>query len=155
MVWAYLWENWYSWSHFIHWARCTSPNIIIHKTTMFIESHWRILKRDHLYKFTRPRLDLLCYIIISKVIPRQLDRYNLLCHDRDLPSWRKDFKAEWKKLALKTIHNWDKYITDQQKWVCSCPYFLTNRFFLCKHLVIPMGKMNNIFFKMVCLILSL
>ena len=120
---------------------------------MFIESHWRILKRDHLYKFTRPRLDLLCYIIISKVIPRQLDRYNLLCHDRDLPSWRKDFKAEWKKLALKTIHNWDKYITDQQKWVCSCPYFLTNRFFLCKHLVAPMSKMSNVFFKMVCLIL--
>jgi hypothetical protein len=39
LVWAYLWENWYSWSHFIYWARCSSPNIIIHKTTMFIESH--------------------------------------------------------------------------------------------------------------------
>ena len=115
IVWAYLWENWYFWSHFIHWARCTSPNIIIHKTTMFIESHWKILKRDYLYKFTRPRLDLLCYIIISKVVPQQLDRYHLLCYGRDLPSWRKDFKAEWKKLASRTIHNWDKYITDQQK----------------------------------------
>jgi hypothetical protein len=36
--------------------------LIVHKTTMFIESHWRmILKRDCLYIFSRPRLDLLYY----------------------------------------------------------------------------------------------
>jgi hypothetical protein len=82
---------------------------------MFIESHWRVLKRDHLYKFSRPRLDLLCHIIINKVVPQQLDRYHLLCCGRELPSWRKDFKAEWKRLALKTVSNWDKYVTDRQK----------------------------------------
>src|ERR1044072_186923 len=152
IIWAYLWENWYSWSQFILWARCSSFDIKIHKTTMFIESHWRILKRDYLYKFSRPRLDLLCYIIVDKVVLQQLDRYHLLCFGRELPSWRKDFKAEWRKLALKTVHNWDKYITDQQKWICSCPYFLTNRFFLCKHLVVPKGRMENLFFKTVCFI---
>jgi hypothetical protein len=133
-------------------VHCSSLNIIIYKTTIFIESHWRILKCDHLYKFSQLRLDLLCYVIIGKVVPQQLDRYHLLCYDRELPLWKKDFKAEWKKLASKTIHNWDKYITDQQKWICSCLYFLTNRFFICKHLVALMGKMNNMFFKMVCLI---
>jgi hypothetical protein len=150
MVWAYLWENWYSWPHFILWARCSSPDIIVYKTTMFIESHWRVLKRDHLYKFARPKLDLLCYVIICKVVPQQLDRYYLLCHGRELPSWRKDFKANWRQLASKTVINWDKYMTDRQQWICSCPYFLINRFFLCKHLVVPMGKMENIFFKLVC-----
>ncbi len=69
MVWAYLWENWYNWSQFCYWMHCSSPEINIYKTTMLIESYWRILKCDHLYKFARPRLDLLCFIITVKVIP--------------------------------------------------------------------------------------
>jgi hypothetical protein len=116
---------------------------------MLIESHWRILKRDHLYKFARPRLDLLCFVITVKVVPQQLDRYYLLCNGREQPSWRKDFKTQWRSLVSRTIQNREKYITDQQKWICSCPYFLTNRFLLCKHLVVPMGRMENIFFKKV------
>ncbi|RIA86925.1 hypothetical protein C1645_828521 [Glomus cerebriforme] len=66
----------YSWPHFILWACCSSPGILIYKTTMFIESHWRILKRDYLYKFARPRLDLLCYVIVCKV--RRNEIYPLL-----------------------------------------------------------------------------
>ena len=116
---------------------------------MLIESHWRILKCDHLYKFACPRLDLLCFIITVKVIPQQLDHYYLLYNECELPSWHKDFKIQWRSLVSKTVQNKEKYITDQQKWICSCPYFLTNYFLLCKHLVTPMGKMKNIFFKKV------
>jgi hypothetical protein len=151
MEWAYLWDNWYNWSQFCLWARCTFSEIIVHKTTMLIESHWRTLKRDHLYKFARPRLDLLCFIITDKVVSQQLERYYLLCNGREQPSWRKDFKSEWRSLTSKMVQNREKYLTDQHKWICSCPYFLVNRFLLCKHLVAPMGRMENAFFKKVSL----
>jgi len=87
MEWAYLWENWYNWSQFCFWARCSFSEIIVYKTTMLIESHWRTLKRDHLYKFARPRLDLLCFVITDKVVPQQLEHYYLLCNGREQPSW--------------------------------------------------------------------
>ncbi|SRR6266542_3667809 len=67
VVWAYLWENWYNWLQFCLWARCSFSEIIVYKTTMLIESHWRTLKHDHLYKIARPRLGLLCFIITIKV----------------------------------------------------------------------------------------
>ena len=34
-----------------------------------------------IYKFAHPRLDLLCFIIIGKVVPQQLD----CCNERELP----------------------------------------------------------------------
>ncbi|KAG2228354.1 hypothetical protein INT45_011146 [Circinella minor] len=42
------------------WARCTTGNCIpIAKTTMLIEAHWKVLKRNHLYHYNRARLVLL------------------------------------------------------------------------------------------------
>ena len=38
-------------------------------------------------------------------------------------------------MSKKQISQSTNYITDSEKWICSCPYFLTNRFFLCKHLI--------------------
>lgn len=67
MVWAYLWCEWYTPKQWVLWARSSFEEIGILRTTMVIESHWRLLKRDYLYKFNRPRLDLLCFIIIKKV----------------------------------------------------------------------------------------
>ena len=48
-------------------------------------------------------------------------------------SWRKDFKKEQITLEKRDIKG--NYITDTEKWICNCPSFLLNRFFLCKHLV--------------------
>jgi len=64
--------------------------------------------------------------------------------------WRKEFKTEWNKLTTHSIKNVQKYLTDHQNWTCSCPYFLKNRFLLCKHLVNPLGKMDASFFRKVC-----
>jgi hypothetical protein len=66
-AWAYLWNEWYSPSQWTLWARSTNNEISVLRTTMVIESHWRMIKRDHLYKFNRPRLDLLCFVIVQKV----------------------------------------------------------------------------------------
>ena len=42
------------------------------------------------------------------------------------------------------------YLTDSEKWICSCPYFLTNRFFICKHLInIVKENISPKFFKKV------
>ena len=55
-----------------------------------------------------------------------------------MASWRKDYKAEWKKLAARLELNPEairRYHANPQLWVCGCPAFLESRFLLCKHLV--------------------
>ncbi|CAG8693352.1 12159_t:CDS:2, partial [Ambispora leptoticha] len=112
-------------------------------------SNWRILKRDFLYKFNRPRLDILCYVITNRMLPKLMHRYDLLVAERIRPSWQKDFANEWKRLASREIKNSNKYLTDYTHWICSCPMFLKNRFALCKHLVSPLGNMEHSFFNKV------
>ncbi|KAI9243341.1 hypothetical protein BDA99DRAFT_449198, partial [Phascolomyces articulosus] len=62
-AWAYLYNRWYKESWWNTWARSTRTAIPIIKTTMMIESQWRILKRDFLVNSIRPRLDYLVWII--------------------------------------------------------------------------------------------
>ncbi|KAJ7721079.1 hypothetical protein DFH07DRAFT_691115, partial [Mycena maculata] len=76
-VWAYLWENWYRRSRWELWARCAHPEILVLKTTMILESHWRRIKHDFLHHFHMPRCDLLVWILVTKLAPcyyRKLDR---------------------------------------------------------------------------------
>jgi hypothetical protein len=68
--------------------------------------------------------------------------------------WRKEFQKEWRTLAARTINSSNKHFTNAEKWICSCPYFAGNRFFLCKHLVIPM-KQTKSFFQNVCILIAL
>ncbi|KAJ7472293.1 hypothetical protein B0H11DRAFT_1729696 [Mycena galericulata] len=67
---------------------------------------------------------------------------------RELPSWRKDFKAEWKKCRETpiTLPLNEKYRPDLYRWVCTCPYFFKSRFLLCKHLVQAVHPVDPIFF---------
>ncbi|CAG8765666.1 17006_t:CDS:1, partial [Racocetra fulgida] len=64
---------------------------------------------------------LIIYIIVTKVILHQIDRLQLLRNNRCMTRWREDFQLEWKKLAVKTISNNPKWITNLSNWVCSCP----------------------------------
>ncbi|GBB87485.1 hypothetical protein RclHR1_13980003 [Rhizophagus clarus] len=51
-LWSYMWREWYSDSHWFLWMRAGyDSKISILKTTMFVEAHWKVLKRDFLYKF--------------------------------------------------------------------------------------------------------
>ena len=43
--------------------------------------------------------------------------------------------------------NFDIYNTSIERWVCGCPYFLTNRFMICKHLVNLYGLIDAQDFK--------
>ncbi|KAK7456463.1 hypothetical protein VKT23_010712 [Stygiomarasmius scandens] len=100
-VWAYLWENWYRPGRWDLWARSTVEEIPRLKTTMIMESHWRRIKEDFLHHFHKPRLDLLVWILVVKLAPSYYRRLDLLLHPvgryRDLCSWRKAFKREWRR----------------------------------------------------------
>ena len=102
---------------------------------------WRRIKRDFLHHFHKPRLDLLVWVLVTKLAPSYYRKLGQLTNNkgryRELPSWRKAFKCEWKKCAKTpiTLPLNDKYRPDVRRWVCTCPYFATSRFLLCKHLI--------------------
>ncbi|KAJ6470299.1 hypothetical protein DFH09DRAFT_954863 [Mycena vulgaris] len=99
-VWAYLWENWYRRGRWELWARAEHPEIPRLKTTMMVESHWRRIKKDFLHHFHKPRLDLLVWILVTKLAPNYYRRLDIMLNAtgrfRDQPSWRKAFKAQWR-----------------------------------------------------------
>ena len=134
-VWAYMWCNWYQFNLWILWARAATPDrICIFKTTMLMESHWKVIKRNYLPRFFRPRLNLVIFIIITRLIPHNEIMYDKYQKGREKVAWRKDFKKHWKNLATKEISG-ELYYTNTDQWICSCLAFLKDRFFLCKHLV--------------------
>ena len=69
-LWAYLYVNWYKTDQWVLWARSANPNEIpVLKTTMIVESHWRRIKRDYLWRYNRPRIDLVTWVLLSSVLP--------------------------------------------------------------------------------------
>lgn len=60
---------------------------------------------DYLHHFHKPRVDLLVWILVTKLAPTYYRKLDLAMTDigrfRELPAWRKSFKKEWKR-ALKT-----------------------------------------------------
>ena len=65
-LWAYLFVNWYAPEQWKLWVRSVNPDSLpVLKTTMITESHWRKIKHDYLHRFNRPRIDLVCWVIVS------------------------------------------------------------------------------------------
>ncbi len=110
---------------------------------MMIEAHWKVLKRDHLYRFHRARLDMITWIIIDKMVPQQISKWNRSISSRREPlGWERQFVKEWNKHSRKTrnVEAEIQYSTDLINWICGCPGFKLNRFLLCKHLVLKDGR---------------
>ena len=62
---------------------------------MFVESHWKVLKRDFLYKFFHPRLDLVVFIIMEQVVPHSQRKFEqIFVAKREKANWRKTFKKK-------------------------------------------------------------
>ena len=53
-LWSYMWREWYNDDRWLLWARAAHHELSILKMTMFVEGHWKVLKRNFLYKFFRP-----------------------------------------------------------------------------------------------------
>jgi hypothetical protein len=118
------------------------------------QSSWRRIKKDFLHHFHMPRVDLLVWILVTKLSPhyyRKLDHViNNHGRYRELPTWRKEFKREWKRAAKTPISSeltlTDKYKPDAWRWVCTCRHFVKSRFLVCKHLVQAIEPVPPIFF---------
>ncbi|RGB24882.1 hypothetical protein C1646_632596 [Rhizophagus diaphanus] len=111
LLWQYLWTEWYCESKWSLWARSPCEGMIsVLKTTMFIEGHWKTIKRDFLYKFFRPRMDLVAFILMKQAVVHQLRKLQQIYNKREKPDWVKDFKSKWKSLSKQPISN--EYITD-------------------------------------------
>lgn len=148
-LWAYLYVNWYSPEQWELWARSTnSESLPVLKTTMIIESHWRRIKHDYLHRFNRPRIDLVTWVLVSRVVPSATHRMKAIMnkdHRNATAAWRKPFKQEWKRLqscevdpqSLLSNH------TSPSKWTCACKVFLLSRFLLCKHIICCFEKMPD------------
>jgi hypothetical protein len=62
---------------------------------MFVEAHWKVLKCDFLYKFFRPCLDLVVFVIMEQLIPLQQRKFEqIFLAGREKAEWRKVFKRE-------------------------------------------------------------
>lgn len=140
-LWPYCWIIWYrptQWK--LRAMSACETEIPVLKTTIIVVPHWRVVKHDYLHRFNRPRVDLVAWILSSRMIPRSvktmhaiLDKYTRKARS----SWRKLFKPKWKKLgnhAVSPEKLWH-YHTDPHLWSCTCPSFLLGRFNICKHVV--------------------
>jgi hypothetical protein len=110
------------------------------------------VKEDYLNHFNLPRLDLLAWVLIMKLVPTYYRKLEVMLNDigrfRELPRWRKDFKSEWKK-AMKTPITMplnERYRPDTKRFVCTCPRFVMSRFLICKHLIQQFHPVNPHFF---------
>jgi hypothetical protein len=110
------------------------------------------VKGDYLYHFSLPRLDLLAWVLITKLVPTYYQKLEVMLNDighfHELPKWRRDFKAEWIK-AMKTpimMPMNERYCPDIKHFVCTCLQFIVSRFLLCKHLVQQFHPVNPRFF---------
>jgi hypothetical protein len=140
-LWAYLFINWYCPEQWKLWARAANPTEIpTVKTTMIVESHWRTLKHDYLHRFNRPRIDLVVWILTSRVLPDTVHRMMAISSGQFRifkARWREAFKKQWRKDACKAVDpdKLKKYRTNPIDWVCACKAFLHSRFLICKHII--------------------
>ena len=125
-LWNYLFFSWYTKNRWNLWARSTNPTIPFGKTNMIIEAHWKVVKHDYLYRFNRPRIDYVVFVLCEKVASAQTTRLHQLANGRVSPYWWENFKRAWKRCAIENIavHVEERYYSDVDKWICSCPAFL-------------------------------
>lgn len=139
-AWVYLYTSWYSPDSWRNWARSSAPTAIpLSNTTMLIEAHWKVLKRNHLYHFNRAHLDLLVFIIMERHCRDLVIKFdNFVVHRHEPSSWERNFTLEWRK-ALNASNEHPatnaRYHPSIDNWVCGCQAYFNNQYLICKHLV--------------------
>ncbi|KAJ9111276.1 hypothetical protein QFC22_006576 [Naganishia vaughanmartiniae] len=85
-VWAYMWNRWYTPDQWKLWARAAGIEVPRIRTTMMVESLWKVIKRKYLIDFRRPRLDLAIHLIITNALPGILIALERLSVPAEQPS---------------------------------------------------------------------
>ena len=110
------------------------------------------MKEDYLHHFSLPRLDLLAWVLVTKLAPTYYRKLEVMLNDIgrfcELAKWRKDFKFDWMKVMRTEIMQPmnEKYRPDTTKFLCTCPQFVVSRFLLCKHIVQQFHPVDPRFF---------
>lgn len=111
---------------------------------MFVESHWSVLKREHMRRFNQARLDLLLWMITNRHCgDPQLKFDRQIIGVSEVPRWEQKFVAQWNEHIQKFFvpgRGPRVYGTSLASWVCGCPDFLGGQFLVCKHLVAHQAK---------------
>jgi hypothetical protein len=71
-AWEYLWKNWYRPDRWTVWARAISPKLPIIHSNGIVESLWSVLKKQHLRKYNRPKMEFLVSIIMDEYLPKRI-----------------------------------------------------------------------------------
>jgi len=137
-IWTYFWSEWYCERQWQRWARSANLSIPVLKTTMILESHWRVLKHDFLHQYNRPRMDLVVHCMVAELLPVMNQKLRFLMtgnYRMYHANWRKLFKRDWQHCRRGKLGDANVHYTDNINWVCSCPQFIFSRFLMCNHLV--------------------
>ena len=132
-IYSYLHANWYTWDRYVLWGRRNSTQIAFTKTTMTIEAHWSVVKRQYLVHNNRPRIDFVLYILEQRLMPKVEADFKLLAQGLKKPKWWGEFTKEWVQASNKALNG--SYETNTTTWTCSCPAYMRSRFLICKHLI--------------------
>ncbi|RGB22410.1 hypothetical protein C1646_776135 [Rhizophagus diaphanus] len=137
-LWGYLWVNWYNKKDWKLFACSAYSSVIpLARTTMITESHWRVLKYNYKYNYNQPRLDHLTQILVEQLVPDSDIKLTQYYTNHCFSAWWQTFKRDWNKAANTKIEPGmdERYHIDEVNWICSCPAYFHNPYFLCKHLV--------------------
>ncbi|KAF9476024.1 hypothetical protein BDN70DRAFT_935408 [Pholiota conissans] len=151
-VWGYMWACWYTPKMWRLWARSSSPYLSRLRTTTGVENFWRQLKHNYLHNHARPRLDLLVWILVSKVTRSYMARMqglestHRLGRSRALTTYQRRFKESWIQLERTTVSG-KEYKTDVSMWSCNCGSQKYHPHHLCKHLVQAVGHPDKSLWK--------
>jgi len=107
---------------------------------MGTENFWKQLKHNYLHHMLQPHLNLLVWILITKVTPEYivhaevLEDTHCLGHSKPLSTYQKYFKSSWKQLMEASVSR-IIYVTDVTTWTCNCGQQKYHSQHLCKYLV--------------------
>ena len=73
---------------------------------MIIEARWHNIKHGYIYRFNRPRVDLVALVPGTRVVPEgvyKLDVFMIGMRRLGLLCWRKAFRKEWDDIGKKGV----------------------------------------------------
>lgn len=111
----YMLKNWYDESHWRLWGRRSGRKVALSRTTMFVESHWSVLNCLYLLPYNRPRVDLVVYIIDTRLMPK---------FENDFDSLEKGIKN---RLGGDHLQLNGKSVLVQRSMVCTTPIMACSR----------------------------
>jgi len=93
-AWEYMFKHWYRPSRWKLWARAICKEIPIIQSNAIVESVWSVLKKQHLRRHYRPKLEFLIHVIMNEYLPKLWRQ--IRCHrdfdDPNKPVWYAFFR---------------------------------------------------------------